>query len=131
MNIKKLASFTGLFILCLCISCSQSHSNDKSSLTVSEDDHEYKILADYPEQNTEKVEKYLNETIGNGNDISFSNTTIDAQLTLDDGTKVYVINKPGILKINLNKDENSASSYREIKALGEGLKPFLNAGSEP
>ena len=122
---KQIFFISGLLVASLCFSC--SHNNTSTgSLTVSESDHEYKIMADYLEQNTEKVEHYMNEKIGNKNHISFTHTVIDAELTLDDGTKIYVVNKPGTLKVNLDKDQNARSSYEEIKSLGEGLKSFLN-----
>ena len=122
----SMLSFLCLFLLVgFCFSCTSFNSN-QINLTVSEDEEDYKVLAAYPEDNTQKVETYLNETIGDKNHISFTNTTIDALLTLDDGTKMYVNNKPGKLQIKLNKRENSAASYREVKALGEGLQPFLN-----
>ena len=68
----------------------------------------------------------MNEKLGDKNDLSFIHTTIDAEVTLDDGTQLYIKNKPGELEINFDKDKNSIASYHEVKALGEGLKPFLN-----
>ncbi len=115
----------GLFCISFCVSCSQTSSSGKSDLTVSESDHDYKIIADYPERDTRKVQAYMNEKIGNKNHISFINAHIDAQLTLDDGTRFYIKQKPGYLSIKLDKDENSPASLQEIKSLGEGLKPLL------
>ncbi len=125
MKLSVLSFVCFLLLVGSCFSCARFNTN-QTNLTVSEDEQDYKLLAEYPEENTGKVETYLNETIGDKNNFSFSNTTIDALLTLDDGTKMYVKNKPGKLQIKLNKTENSAASYKEVKALEEGLKPFLN-----
>ncbi len=123
---KSLLCFCCYALLSMSLFSSCSSLDSNVNLTVSEDEHEYRLLANYPENNTGKVEEYLDEKIGNQNDLSFTNAVIDADLTLDDGTKMYVVNKPGKLRIKLNKNENSAASYQKIKALGEGLQPFLN-----
>lgn len=122
---KRIFFISGIFVAALCFSCTH-HNTSNGNLTISESDNEYKILAEYPEQNTEEVERYINEKIGDRNHFSFKNASIDAEVTLDDGTKMYVVNKEGTLKINFNKDQNSRTSYEEIKSLGEGLKSFLN-----
>jgi len=57
--------------------------------------------------------------------MSFVNTRIDGDLTLDDKTTFYIKKKPGFLEIKLNKNRNSSSSYHTIKELGEGLKGVL------
>ena len=115
---------TFLFVS-VCVSCSQLGNNGNINITLSESEHDYKVLAHYPEENTKKVERYLTKKIGRKSNVSFRNTQIDAQLTLDDGTTFYMKNQPGNLIIKLNKDENSDASYKEIKALGEGLQPLL------
>lgn len=124
---KHLCVICGLFIALLFGSCVRNNSDSSNTLSVSESEHEYKVSAEYPKQNTERLAHYMNEKIGDKNHISFLHAVIDAEMTLDDGTKIYVVNKPGTLKINLNKDQNSRASYEEIKSLGEGLKSFLDA----
>lgn len=118
------------FVYCLlfisfCVSCSQIHHSNNINITVSESGHQYKLLAYYPEENTARVGEYLNEKLGKRNNISFANSKIDAILTLDNGTKFYIKNLPGDLEIKFNKEENSMAAYKEIKTLGDGLKPLL------
>lgn len=57
--------------------------------------------------------------------MSFVNTRIDGQLTLDDRTTFTISKYPGMLEIDFDKRKNSADSYAEIKALAEGLRSAL------
>ncbi len=41
---------------------------------------------------------------------------------MDDGTKFYMKKEPGYLEIKFNKNENSLTSYKEVKALGDDIK---------
>ncbi len=109
-----------------CASCRQIGHGNNVSLTVSDSEEEYEIRAHYPEGNTAKVAAYLNQKLGKKRNISFSNTKIDAELTLDDGTKLYMKKEPGDLEIQLNKEDNTVAAYHTMQALVEGLKPLLN-----
>ncbi len=108
-----------------CASCSMFGNNHNISITLSESEHEYKILAHYPQVDTRKVEDYLTRKLGSESNVSFINTHIDAELTLNDSTTFYMKHEPGNLAIMFNKDRNSITSYHHIKTLGEGLKNLL------
>lgn len=119
--------FTFLLAACTCISCVNNHNNSRTSLKISESERYYKVYAVYPEENTRRVAHYMNKKIGDGSNVSFTNTSINAQLTLNDGTKLYVKNKPGELEIQFDKNVNTYAAYQRMKSFGEGLKPVLNA----
>ena len=110
-------------MLCLCLSCSLGHHN--ISIHISDSEHYYKMYARYDPNQTEAVDECMNKHLGGHNNISFNNTQIDADLTLDDGTKLYMKKNPGKLEIKFNKDENSLASFKEIKDLSEGLKTAM------
>ena len=74
---------------------------------------------------TRKAERYMNETIGRQNNISFFNTETDAALTLDDGSKFYMKKSPGHIVIKMNKDENSDEAYHAIKTMCVGMKDVI------
>jgi hypothetical protein len=57
--------------------------------------------------------------------MSFVNTRIEGQLTLDDRTTFTINKHAGLLEIDFDKENNSSHSYDEIKALGEGLRSAL------
>ena len=112
-----------LFLLCLYVSC---RNNGNISLTLSESDNYYKIIAAYPVQNTANVERYMSQKLGKESNVSFVNTRIDAEITLNDGTKFYMKNAPGNMELKLDKTKNTYASYQKIKTFGEGLKPVLH-----
>lgn len=107
------------------VSCSSFGNRHNINITLSETDQDYKIQAHYPQSETGKVEDYLTHKLGSESDVSFANTHIDAQLTLNDGTKFYMKHEPGRLLIRFDKDRNSVEAYHNIKAIGEGLKNVL------
>lgn len=117
------AAFCNMFMLCFSLSCRLSHHN--ISIHISDSEHYYKMYAHYNPNQTEAVDECMNKHLGRHNNISFNNTQIDAHLTLDDGTKLYMKKNPGKLEIKFNKDENSLASYKEIKDLSEGLKTAM------
>jgi hypothetical protein len=113
-----------LMLLWFAISCTR-HDSNKISFTVSDSEHYYKILMYYNRSQSTNVDKYITRHFGRNNNISFVNTVIDVDLTLDDGTKFYMKKNPGYLSIKFDKDENSQASLEEIKSLTEGLRPLL------
>ncbi len=114
-----------VIMLCLLLSCARLDRN-KIDLTISENEQYYTIIADFNKRQTTAVDNYLDEHLDKKASMSFTNTRIDAYLTLDNNMKLYVKKYPGYLKIKFNKDENSGASYAVIKQLGEGLKPVIN-----
>jgi hypothetical protein len=124
MKKVSLVVVCNLLLLCFAISCTQ-YDDNKISFTVSDSKHYYKILMHYNRSQSKDVDRYITRHFGRNNNISFINTVIDADLTLDDGTKFYMKKNPGYLSIKFNKDKNSQASLKEIKSLTEGLKPLL------
>jgi hypothetical protein len=106
------------------VSCTQ-FNNHNIDIHISESQHNYKFMAHYDKIRTRSVEQYLDAKIGKNSNMSFVNTHIDGNLTLDDHTTFYIRKYPGYLEIKLDKKENSITSYHEVKDLGEGLKEVM------
>ena len=79
----------------------------------------------FSKSQTKAVERYIDSKLGRKSNMSFANTKIDAKLTLEDQTTIYMKKSPGLLKIELNKEENSDESFEKVKAMCEGLKGVL------
>ena len=120
MKRRSIASM--VFISSLLASC--RHHGD-ISLKYSESDKYYTMDAWFREDQTSAVEEYMDDKIGTQSNTSFRNTRMDIRLGLDDHTNFFIEKFPGHLKIELNKRENSAESYREIKSMCEGIKDVL------
>ena len=74
---------------------------------------------------TRAVEEYMDSRIERRSNMSFVNSQIDGTIALDDHTTFYIKKPTGILKIKLDKDENSDEAYHRIKAMCEGIKKVL------
>jgi len=96
--------------------------NNDISIHVKENSDRYQVNAYYDRARTGRVERYLDAQLHTG---MFHNTRINANITLDDLTKLYVRSAPGRLLIRLDKDDNTTAAYWRIKQLGEGLKKQL------
>jgi hypothetical protein len=94
--------------------------NGDISLQIKESENRYQIYANYNRDRTAQVRRYLDTRL-HTHDL-FRNSTIDADVVLEDNTKFYVKNTPGKLVIKFNRDDNSEESFREMKRLAEGLK---------
>jgi len=102
-----------LFMLCLLLSCRMFNHN--INIHVNDDEHYYKMYAHFDPAATTRVEDYMNKKLGSESNMSFTNTRIDGQLTLDDHTTFYIKKYPGYLEIKLAKDKNSTDAYYSIK----------------
>jgi uncharacterized protein YxeA len=106
--------------------CSLHNSNgDNLSFSVTDSDDYYKIKAEYDEDRTGEVQKYLNKSFSPNGIFTSEDDYMDINTELSDHTKLYLKSSPGNILIRINKDENSKESYERIKKIGEGLKAEL------
>ena len=96
---------------------------NNTSVNISDSDGSYQFYASFTKKRTRQVQKYLDDQL-NTNKL-FRNATIDAMVTLDDNTNVYIRTTPGRLLIKLDKNENTVASYHRIKRVGEQIKMKL------
>jgi hypothetical protein len=114
----------GAFIVIICnSSCMWRHHG--TSIKVWENRTYFSMEAYFDKNKTPKVQQFMNSELGDRNSVSFTNTRMDAMITLDDKTTFYMKSYPGELKIKMNKHDNSYESYTEIKDLCEGLKEII------
>ena len=111
-----------VFFCCLFISC-RHHGN--IDIQYRETKHWYSMDAWFHENRTRDVEEYMDDKIGKQSNVSFVNTRIDGRIGLDDHTSFLLKKSPGHIRIELDKRKNSYESYREIKALCEGIKEVV------
>jgi hypothetical protein len=83
------------------------------------------MKAKFSKSKTRDVEAYIDKKIGSKSNMSFANSRIDGTVSLDDQTKFYMEKSPGILKIKLDKDQNSEEAYYMIKSMCEGIKSVV------
>lgn len=122
---KRISKAAVLLLSCFFLSCSGRRHNGNISIILSESDNTYKVIAEFDERKNRALERCMNKYLGNNSSMSFTNSRIDGDITLDDKTTFYIKKKSGFLKIILDKDKNSRESYDEIKAFGQELKLAL------
>ena len=121
---KKLPALFFYVAACITI-CSCMHNDHDTSISYKDADGYYYMKAHFNRSKTRDVEEFMDDRIGKRSKMSFVNSQIDGTLALDDRTTFYIKKYPGILEIKLDKDENSGSSYRQIKSMCEGIKKVL------
>jgi hypothetical protein len=125
--------FLTIFFLCLVIiaGCScivfvqwvkhHGHFRDGDiSFQVKESDDRYQVYASYDRDRTAQIQRYLDYKLHTKN--LFRHSRIDADIVLEDNTKLYVKNTPGRLVIKFDRGDNSEEAYHIIKELTQGLK---------
>lgn len=125
MKKNSWALVCNLLLLSFCLSCSQPDKHN-INIKVSESEHYYKMQAHFNSRKTKDVDFFMDNKIGNRNNVSFANTKIDGKIILDDHTTFYIKKYPGYLQLKLDKDENSTESYQRIKAMCEGIKKIVS-----
>jgi len=78
------------------------------------------MTAEFNPGKTGKVDRYLDKELATGN-ITFVNTEMDADITLDDKTTFYIKKSPGYLNIKLDKEKNSEQAFTKLKGVLEGI----------
>lgn len=115
-----------LYCTSLCIFLSSCWRNDGDiSIRYKDNKDSYSMNAWFGKSKTRKVERYMNEMIGKENDIQFHNTRMDAELTMDDGSKFYIKKSPGHVLIKMKKEETSDHSFYMLKAMCKGMKEVV------
>lgn len=125
--------FKFLIALCLLVSTGFAQTktttntvkNDKTSVSITEDDKSYELTAKYNEELTDKVNRCLDEGIAKGAKFSFKNTRLDAVMTLDNSITFYAKNSPGKLILKFDKRKNSTELYNRFKKTCEEIRDIV------
>jgi uncharacterized protein YdaU (DUF1376 family) len=125
---KTYVLFTLAVLCCLNIHCRNSHVNNRPSnisFTIEETDDDYRIFANYDPEKTKAVESVLDDYLKQDNDPSFTNTRIDADITMNDKTTFHIKHLAGDLEIELDKDKNSPTTLHRFKEMAERIKKAM------
>jgi hypothetical protein len=120
---KKPTIFFCALSICIAIN-SCGFPGGSISIKHSEYDHYYEMTAKFNPDRTAAVERWLDKELASG-DLSFANTQIDGDITLDDKSVFYIKKSPGFLNIKLDKEKNSDAIYRKIRSVCEGIKDVV------
>ena len=120
---KKLAILLNVFLYgIVIISC--GFPDGSISIKHSQYDHYYEMTAKFNPEKTPKVDKYLDQELATG-DMSFTNTQMDGEITLDNKTTFYIRKSAGYLNIKFDKEKNSEEAFYKIKAVCDGINDVV------
>ena len=120
---KKVAILFYALSLCLAIiSC--GFPDGSISIKHSQYSHYYEMSAKFNPDKTTEVDKWLDKELSAG-DMSFVNTRMDGDITLDDNTRFYIKKSPGYLHIKFDKEKNSDEAFFKIKSVCEGINDVV------
>ena len=120
---KNSAIFFCALSLCIAIiSCGLPGGS--ISIKHSQYDHYYDMTAKFNPDRTAAVERWLDKELPSG-DVSFTNTEIDGNITLDNQATFYMKKSPGFLNIKLDKEKNSDAIYQKIRSVCEGINDVV------
>ena len=120
---KKLAILLNVF-LCGIVIISCGFPDGSISIKHSQYDHYYEMTAKFNPEKTTKVDKYLDQELSIG-DMSFINTQMDGEITLDNKTTFYIRKSAGYLNIKFDKEKNSEETFYKIKAVCDGINDVV------
>ena len=119
---KSSAIFFCALICIAIISC--GFPDGSISIKHSQYSHYYEMTAKFNPDRTAAVERWLDKELASG-DVSFTNTEIDGDITLDNQATFYMKKSPGFLNIKLDKEKNSAAIYQQVRAVCEGINEVV------
>ena len=114
--------FCALSLCLTLISC--GFPDGSISIKHSEYDHYYEMTAKFNPDRTLAVERWLDKEFSSV-DVSFSNTQIDGNITLDSQAIFYMKKSPGFLNIKLDKEKNSEAVYRKVRSACEEINEVV------
>ena len=96
----------------------------KAAVTISESNSIYKFSSKFDKAKTKQLQRYMTESL-KGTDFKFTNTQLDAELTLTGGINFYIRSRDGELAMKFDKRKNKPEDYTRFKHMCEGLRDII------
>jgi hypothetical protein len=127
--IKFMKNLLLIFATISCIGYITFRNSQKNDvdLKLSEDNYKMRISAKFPDDKTPEVQSFLTKELGDSNDVSFENSSIDREIGLNDGSFFYMKLAEGRLKIEMERKRNSQTAFKRLKKMFAGLKTVLTS----
>ena len=94
------------------------------SIKHSQYSHYYEMTAKFNPEKTTEVDRWLDQELAPGN-MSFVNTQMDGEITLDNKTTFYIKKSQGYLNIKFDKEKNSDEAYAKVKSVCDGINEVV------
>lgn len=123
---KKIFSLSSALVFCAGIfsACNIPADHD-IRISVHDNPDAYGFVARYNPNDAPDVQYFVEKRLEQNGFATGNEKNIETTVLLNDGTDMYIRSSPGLLKIRLNRHDNSEASYREVKQICEGVKNML------
>lgn len=125
---KKKNLLCAALILVTVVALNACFHHHDISISVNDDEDVYRMKALYDEDRTITVQRIINAHLQGHHSLSVVHGYVDTDVTLDDGTSFHIRSKPGSLRINFDKNENSEESCERMREMCEEIKNALANG---
>ncbi len=103
-------------------SCFHDHDHD-ISVRIDDDDDVYRFRATFDEDQTRDVQRIIDRYLHHS--ISFYHGNVETDARLDDGTSIYIKSRPGRLKINFDRSENTEENCERLQQMCDEIKDVI------
>ncbi|HMK04373.1 MAG TPA: hypothetical protein VK489_09285 [Ferruginibacter sp.] len=119
---KRRSLYITLFFSVVVALSSCFHDHDMS-ITVRDDDDAYRFRASFDEDQTRTVHRIIKSHLHNA--ISFNRSFVETDARLDDGTSVHIKSRPGRLRIDFDRSDNSEENFGKLLQMCDEIKEAL------
>lgn len=124
MKINHFFAIAGILLICFIGPNYTMAQQRKAAVIITESNNSYHFKAKYNTSKTRKIQEYMTESL-NDTDFKFTNTQLDANLTLTGGINFYIKSYAGGLTLKFDKRKNNADDYTKFKKMCEGIKAII------
>jgi hypothetical protein len=124
MKINHFFAIAGMLFICFIGSNYTMAQQGKAAVTITDSNNLYHFKAKYDASKTRKIQEYMTESL-NDTGFKFTNTQLDADLTLTGGINFYIKSYAGELVLKFDKRKNNADDYTKFKKMCEGIKTIV------
>jgi hypothetical protein len=117
--------FTAAICCLVLLTTCRHHNNHNTSVSISESNGRYRFHASFPERQTGKIHRLINNRLSPNGLFASTDDYMDITTTLQDNTSFAVKAAPGIVEIKIDRQGNSPASYARIKDMCAEIKTAL------
>lgn len=122
---KKRNLLYAALIVSVVLALSSCFHDHDIHIRVNDDEGVYRMRASYDEDLTDEVQRVINAHLKQHHSNALIHWNTEKEITLDDGTVVYIKAKPGRLRIKVDKTENPEEGCENIRQMCDEIKDVL------
>lgn len=122
---KKRNLLYAALIVSIVLALSSCFHDHDIHIRVNDDEDVYRMRATYDKDLTDEVQRVINSHLKQHHSNALIRWNTEKEITLDDGTVVYIKTKPGRLRIKVDKTENPEEGCESVRQMCDEIKDVL------